>query len=56
MRDIDVILEGSADDLAGPREYAARLGLTLESAPHGHTFINGKHFNLDDVRVSISAI
>ncbi|KAF7983169.1 hypothetical protein HWV62_23402 [Athelia sp. TMB] len=28
--------------------YNKRLGLTASSAPMGHTFVNGKHFNMDD--------
>lgn len=32
--------------------YNKRLGLTASSAPMGHTFVNGKHFNMDDVRLA----
>lgn len=49
-RDIDVILKGQAGDLEGSRNYTARLGTTLTLSPHGHAFVNGKHFKLDDVR------
>ncbi|CDO68442.1 Glycosyltransferase Family 24 protein [Trametes cinnabarina] len=47
-QDLDVILEGTEGDLEGPRAYAMRLGATLSSAPQGHVFVNGKHFDLDD--------
>lgn len=30
--------------------YSKRLGTNLLSSPHGHAFVNGKHFDLDDVR------
>lgn len=29
--------------------YARRLSTDLSSAPQGHAFVNGKHFDLDDV-------
>lgn len=29
--------------------YAKRLSADLESAPYGHIFVNGKHFDLDEV-------
>lgn len=29
--------------------YAQRLDATSDSCPTGHAFINGKHFDLDDV-------
>ena len=32
------------------RAYARRLGTDFASSPDGHTFINGKHYALDDVR------
>ena len=32
------------------RAYAQRLGTDATSSPNGHTFINGKHYVLDDVR------
>ncbi|RPD60390.1 glycosyltransferase family 24 protein [Lentinus tigrinus ALCF2SS1-7] len=46
--DLDAILEGTEGDLEKQRAYAARLSTTLESAPQGHVFFNGKHFDLDD--------
>lgn len=30
--------------------YATRLDATTSSFPRGHAFVNGKHFQLDDVR------
>ncbi|KAJ3001154.1 hypothetical protein NUW54_g6613 [Trametes sanguinea] len=47
-KDLDVILEGSEGDLEKPRAYARRLGASLSTAPQGHVFVNGKHFDLDD--------
>ncbi|PIL30079.1 hypothetical protein GSI_07656 [Ganoderma sinense ZZ0214-1] len=46
--DLDKILEGTAGDLEKQRAYALRLGTSLASAPQGHAFFNGKHFDLDD--------
>ncbi|KAI0641470.1 glycosyltransferase family 24 protein [Trametes meyenii] len=48
VNDLDSILDGEEGDLEGAREYATRLGVTLASAPQGHVFVNGKHFDLDD--------
>jgi UDP-glucose:glycoprotein glucosyltransferase len=31
------------------RAYAERLGANLASASQGHAFVNGKHFDMDDV-------
>ena len=31
--------------------YAKRLSADLESAPYGHIFVNGKHFDLDEVSI-----
>ncbi|OSD04995.1 glycosyltransferase family 24 protein [Trametes coccinea BRFM310] len=47
-KDLDVILEGTEGDLEKPRAYARRLGASLATAPQGHVFVNGKHFDLDD--------
>ncbi|KAH9887933.1 glycosyltransferase family 24 protein [Cubamyces lactineus] len=47
-KDFDVILQGSEADLEGPRAYARRLSASLSSAPQGHVFVNGRHFDLDD--------
>ena len=49
--DLDKILEGTEGDLDKQRAYAARLSTKLADAPQGHVFFNGKHFDLDDVRV-----
>ncbi|OSX61274.1 glycosyltransferase family 24 protein [Postia placenta MAD-698-R-SB12] len=50
--DLDKILAGAVDaptiNTDKARAYAQRLGVTLSSAPHGHVFVNGKHFDLDD--------
>ena len=32
------------------RSYTERLDLDTSSVKHGHVFVNGKHFELDDVR------
>ena len=48
--DLDAILQGTEGDMEKQRAYASRLSTTLESAPQGHVFFNGKHFDLDDVR------
>lgn len=55
--DLDKILAGAVDaptiNTDKARAYAQRLGVTLSSAPHGHVFVNGKHFDLDDVSRSV---
>ena len=33
------------------KDYATRLDSTLASSLTGHVFVNGKHYNLDDVSV-----
>lgn len=53
--DLDAVLAGSESDLDAARAYAARLGATLATAPQGHAFFNGKHFDLDDVRSMLFA-
>ncbi|KAI0754012.1 glycosyltransferase family 24 protein [Daedaleopsis nitida] len=47
-RDLDKILEGTEGDLEKQKAYANRLRADLASAPQGHVFFNGKHFDLDD--------
>lgn len=51
--DFDAILVGESDSskelLGKAQKYAKRLSADLASAPQGHVFLNGKHFNLDDV-------
>ena len=37
------------DLLAAADIYGKRLSVDMASSPNGHVFINGKHFNLDDV-------
>ena len=37
------------------RAYADRLDATLASSRKGHAFVNGKHFDMDDVGVSSKA-
>ena len=49
--DLDAILTGTEGDLDKTRAYARRLSTDLASAPDGHAFFNGKHFELDDVRL-----
>jgi hypothetical protein len=34
------------------RHYTHRLSVDLASAPQGHAFVNGKHFDLNDVSES----
>ncbi|TFY57738.1 hypothetical protein EVJ58_g6843 [Rhodofomes roseus] len=52
MPELDKILNGETEGLdesiQKARAYATRLGATVSSAPHGHAFVNGKHFELDD--------
>ena len=52
--ELDAILKGDVSTLnesvEKARAYAARLGATAAAALHGHAFVNGKHFDLDDVR------
>lgn len=52
--DLDKILTGTEGDLEKQRAYAIRLGTSLASAPQGHAFFNGKHFDLGDVRPPFS--
>ena len=52
--DLDKIFAGTEGDLGKQRAYALRLGTSLASAPDGHAFFNGKHFNLDDGRPPVS--
>lgn len=40
-----------AEVLEKARGYASRLNIDLESASQGHGFVNGKHFDMNDVRV-----
>ncbi|EKM57416.1 glycosyltransferase family 24 protein [Phanerochaete carnosa HHB-10118-sp] len=46
------IFDGEDEEMehkvAAARAYAARLAADLTSAPRGHVFMNGKHFDLDD--------
>jgi UDP-glucose:glycoprotein glucosyltransferase len=37
-------------DLNKTRGYAERLGVKLSHSPTGHAFVNGKYFEMDDVR------
>ncbi|CAL1698787.1 unnamed protein product [Somion occarium] len=50
--DLGLILDTDAEEISATlekaRTYARRLGADLASAPQGHTFVNGKHFDLDD--------
>ena len=41
--------EAMQEKLEKAKRYAKRLRADLASAPQGHVFVNGKHFNLDDV-------
>ena len=54
---LDTILnedtEATQTALQKAKTYARRLGTDLASASQGHTFINGKHFTLDDVSICI---
>jgi hypothetical protein len=50
--DFDDIVRGTSNysvNLGKARAYAERLEATLASAPRGHAFFNGKHFDMDDV-------
>lgn len=51
--ELDAILKGDVapmnENIERARKYAARLGATAAASPQGHAFVNGKHFNLDDV-------
>lgn len=53
--DLDSILNEDTEEtrvtFEKARSYARRLGADLTSASQGHTFVNGKHFNLDDVSI-----
>lgn len=57
--DFDVIVAGDDEDVSEApldkvRAYAERLGATLASSEKGHAFINGKHFNMDDVSLRLN--
>lgn len=49
---LDAILSDASDSATAyvdaARAYASRLGADGASAPDGHAFVNGKHFNFDD--------
>jgi len=50
----DSVINGSEESeakIVKARTYARRLGTTSASAPQGHAFLNGKHYELDDVSV-----
>jgi hypothetical protein len=53
--DFESITNGPQDSVAmnldNIQRYSERLGATLAAAT-GHAFVNGKHFNVDDVRWS----
>lgn len=38
------------------RAYASRLDASLSAFPRGHAFVNGKHFELDDVRDQVNSL
>lgn len=50
---LDAILAGEDEEsvarIDAARAYARRLSADTASAPTGHVFVNGKHFELDDV-------
>ena len=52
--ELDAVLRGDVpalnESVEKARAYAVRLGASAAAAPHGHAFVNGKHFDLDDVR------
>lgn len=45
----DQIINGEVGDLDKTRAYAERLALTLPESSHGHGFVNGKHYEMNDV-------
>lgn len=49
----DTVIDGTPDQsddrLDRARDYALRLDANLASCPTGHGFVNGKHFDMDDV-------
>ncbi|KAF9513801.1 glycosyltransferase family 24 protein [Hydnum rufescens UP504] len=50
----DSVIQLAAEEKLGrAREYSRRLGATASSFPGGHAFVNGKHFDFDDVGVFI---
>ena len=58
---IDDILNGKVSEdisqtLEKAKAYAVRLGVDLESASQGSTFVNGKWFELNDVRTHDSPV
>lgn len=53
ITDFDAIIGGLLKNPTAPLDnihhYTERLGATLGSSPQGHAFVNGKHFDMDDV-------
>lgn len=48
----DHIINGVAEiSLIKAQAYAKRLGADTVSSVEGHAFVNGKHMNIDDVRL-----
>lgn len=51
-----VIQQGAEEKILRAAEYSSRLGTTVSSFPAGHAFVNGKHFDFNDVRITIFCI
>jgi hypothetical protein len=51
-----VIQQGAEETILRAAEYSSRLGTTSSSFPAGHAFVNGKHFDFNDVSCSILCI
>lgn len=53
----DTIVNSDSDaPLEKIKAYVERLGATLATAPRGHAFLNGKHMDMNDVRVILPFI
>jgi hypothetical protein len=48
--DFESLLTGSHPFVEKARAYITRLGMSQDSSQIGHAFINGKYFEMDDVR------
>jgi hypothetical protein len=48
--DFESLLTGSHAFVEKARAYNTRLGMNQDSSRIGHAFINGKYFEMDDVR------
>lgn len=56
--ELDDVLKGGSPHVIAVEKiasYVDRLGASLDLSPQGHVFVNGKHFDMDDVQYFSSA-